>query len=130
MMNKFLISKENGCFSTASSVEPYMVRKSLWKTGTTPVESVRSVWINSWRDFRIEGNMYTTKADIAKKQYEIVMETFRKGKLRDSRGNTVPKDRPDIAEAIARSEAKAAAERGVETRTWRGRTRTRPKKAN
>ena len=65
--------------------------------------------------------------DIADKQVKTVMDTFSKGKLRDSRGKTVPKSRKDIAKAIALSEGRAAAERGTSKRTWRGRTRVRPK---
>lgn len=61
------------------------------------------------------------------KQFETVMHTFKNGKLRSSTGETV-KTRKQ-AQAIAASEAELAEKHGKEKRTWRGRTRMRPKKA-
>ncbi len=64
---------------------------------------------------------------ISDNQIAEVMSTFAQGRLRSSSGKTVPKNRSDIAKAIAMSEGRAAAERGTSKRTWRGRTRIRPK---
>jgi len=60
------------------------------------------------------------------KQFEVVMETFGRGKLRSSSGKTVTD--PKQAKAIAYNEAREAAAHGKAKREWRGRTRTRPKK--
>ncbi len=60
------------------------------------------------------------------KQAAVVMKTFKDGKLRSSDGKTVTD--PIRAKAIALSEGRAVEERGSEIRTWRGRTRQRPKK--
>jgi hypothetical protein len=65
-------------------------------------------------------------------QASVVMRTFENGKLRTSAGHQLkPGDHGDavIAKAIAMSEGRAAEERGTEKRTWKGRTRIRPKKA-
>ena len=62
---------------------------------------------------------------IGDKQAEVVMKTFQKGKLRSKDGKTVTN--PAQAKAIAMSEKRAAEKRGTEKRTWKGRTRTRPK---
>jgi hypothetical protein len=61
------------------------------------------------------------------KQIAEVMRTFKKGKLRSSDGKTVTD--PKQARAIAMSEGTAAEKRGKEKRTWKGRTRTRPRKS-
>jgi hypothetical protein len=62
------------------------------------------------------------------KQFQVVMGTYGKKKLRSSSGETVKS--PAQAKAIAYSEARAAAERGKERRTWHGRTRVRPRKVD
>lgn len=62
-----------------------------------------------------------------KDQKDIVMDRFRKGKLRTPSGKTVTS--PMQAVAIGYSEERAAAERGTEMRTFRGDRRRRPKKA-
>ncbi len=59
-------------------------------------------------------------------QAAVVMKTFHAGKLRDSHGKKVTD--MDQAMAIAMSEKRAAKKRGTETRTWRGRTRQRPRR--
>jgi len=60
------------------------------------------------------------------KQIAEVMRTFKAGKLRSSDGKKVTD--PKQAKAIAMSEARAAGKQGKEKRTWKGRTRTRPRK--
>lgn len=65
------------------------------------------------------------KKSIAQKQAEIVMKTFDAGKLRSSSGKKVTD--PVMAQAIAMSEARAAKQRGVSRRTFKGRSRIRPK---
>lgn len=71
-------------------------------------------------------DVHYKKNTAASEQAGIVMKTFAAGKLRSSSGETVTD--PKQAKAIAISEAEAARERGTERRTWRGRTRIRPKK--
>ena len=61
-----------------------------------------------------------------KRQRDIVMSTFQEGKLRDPGGHTI-RD-PKRAYAVAMSEERAAAKRGTERRTFKGRTRIRPKR--
>jgi hypothetical protein len=63
-------------------------------------------------------------------QAAVVMRTFAKGQLRTSSGHQLkPGDHGDlvIAKAIAMSEGRGAETRGTEKRTWKGRTRQRPK---
>lgn len=59
-----------------------------------------------------------------KSQYQIVMDTFKAGKLRSSNGKTVTKEAQ--AKAIAAREEQSAKEHGRSKRTWKGRTRMRP----
>jgi hypothetical protein len=59
-----------------------------------------------------------------KKQFEIVLETFKAGKLRGINGKTVTDKEQAIA--IGYSEGKLAEKRGTTIRTWKGRTRRRP----
>jgi hypothetical protein len=64
-------------------------------------------------------------------QASVVMRTFERGKLRTSAGHQLnPNNHGDavIAKAIAMSEGRSAQTRGTEERTWKGRTRIRPKK--
>jgi hypothetical protein len=63
--------------------------------------------------------------DYGSKQAEIVMRTFYRHKLRDPGGHTIT----DVkrAKAVAHQEEEAAKERGTEIRTFKGRTRRRPK---
>lgn len=60
------------------------------------------------------------------RQASIVMRTFARGRLRTPQGKTVTK--PSQAKAIAMSEKRAAEERGVSRRTFKGRTRMRPRR--
>ncbi len=62
-----------------------------------------------------------------KDQVQVVMDTFKKGKLRSSDGKKVTSK--EKALAIALSEKRAVEERGMEERTWKGRKRQRPKRA-
>jgi hypothetical protein len=62
-----------------------------------------------------------------KSQYQVVMETFHKGKLRSSNGKTVTKE--SQAKAIASREEQTAKDKGRSKRTWHGRTRMRPNKS-
>jgi len=71
-------------------------------------------------------DVHYKKNTAASEQAGIVMKTFAAGRLRSSSGETVTD--PKQAKAIAMSEAEAVKERGRERRTWRGRTRMRPKK--
>jgi hypothetical protein len=59
------------------------------------------------------------------KQAGVVMRDFYAHKLRDSHGNPVT----DVtqAKAIAHSEEEGAKSRGTEMRTFKGRTRRRPR---
>jgi hypothetical protein len=59
-------------------------------------------------------------------QREIVMERFRKGKLRTPSGKKVTD--PMQAVAIGYSEDRSAKKRGTEMRTFKGDRRRRPKK--
>jgi len=65
------------------------------------------------------------KGGIGAKQAARVMKEFHAGKLRSKSGEKVT----DIeqAQAIAMSEGRAAESRGVKKRTWKGKTRIRPK---
>lgn len=65
------------------------------------------------------------KGGIGAKQAERVMKEFHAGKLRSKSGEKVT----DVnqAQAIAMSEGRAAEARGVKRRTWKGKTRIRPK---
>lgn len=65
------------------------------------------------------------KGGIGAKMATKVMKTFYAGKLRGKDGSVVT----DVAQAkaIAMSEGRAAEKRGVAKRTWKGRTRIRPK---
>ena len=64
------------------------------------------------------------KTKTGTKQASKVMELFHEGKLRSSSGEIVT----DIqqAKAIAMSEGRAAEDRGVKMRTWKGQKRVRP----
>lgn len=64
---------------------------------------------------------------VGKEQVARVMRTAAAGRLRSSSGKKVTD--PAQVKAIAMSEGRTAAARGTERRTWRGRTRVRPKKA-
>jgi len=59
------------------------------------------------------------------KQGKVVMKEYGKGRLRSSSGK--PVETPEQAFAIAKSEERAAKSRGTTRRTFRGRTRVRPK---
>jgi hypothetical protein len=59
-----------------------------------------------------------------KKQFNIVLETFKAGKLRGINGKTITDQ--EQAVAIGYSEGRSAEMRGTSVRTWRGRTRRRP----
>lgn len=61
----------------------------------------------------------------AGKQGGIVMKDFYAGKLRDPSGRPITS--LEQAKAVASSEARAAKSRGVAKRTFKGRTRIRPK---
>lgn len=65
------------------------------------------------------------KSGIGPKQAAKVMEEFHAGKLRSKSGERVTSIRQ--AKAIAMSEGRAAEKRGVKKRTWKGKTRIRPK---
>ena len=69
-----------------------------------------------------------------KKHVSEMMERFKGGKLlRTSAGEKLNPDRPkDVKQvlAILYSEAKAGEQRGFVKRTWKGSTRTRPRKVN
>lgn len=65
------------------------------------------------------------KKGIEQKQASRVMEEFYKKRLRDPHGHLVTS--PEVAKAISYSEGKAAGSRGVSKRTFKGRTRIRPK---
>ena len=70
--------------------------------------------------------MGTPKLSNAGKEHiEDVMRLFAKRQLRDSSGKTVTSK--EQALAIAHAEVRAMQERGATVRTWRGRTRLRPK---
>lgn len=62
---------------------------------------------------------------VGDRQSSIVMKTFNRGRLRTPQGKTVTN--PEQARAIAMSEKRAASSRGVSRRTFKGRTRIRPK---
>jgi hypothetical protein len=64
---------------------------------------------------------------IGREQAARVMREFHAGKLRTKGGKKVTN--PTQAKAIAMSEARAAEKRGVSSRTFKGRTRIRPKRA-
>lgn len=65
------------------------------------------------------------KSKVDEDQVAVVMRTFAKGKLRSSSGEKVTS--PKQAKAIAMSEGRSAAKHGKKERTWRQRTRMRPK---
>jgi chorismate mutase len=65
------------------------------------------------------------KQSVGDKQASIVMKTFAAGKLRDRSGKTITD--PKRAKAVAMSEKRAAEKHGVSERTFKGRTRIRPK---
>lgn len=73
------------------------------------------------------------KPGLEQEQAARVMERFHKGRLlRTSGGETLhPGNSEDEkkAKAIAYSEGKAAGKRGIESRTWKGSKRIRPRKA-
>ena len=60
-------------------------------------------------------------------QMKVVMERFKKGKLRMPGGKTIKSRAQAIA--VGMSEERAAEERGTEMRTYMGDRRRRPKKA-
>ena len=62
---------------------------------------------------------------VSKRQVGVVMDTFKKGKLRRPGGKKITSRKQAIA--VALSEGRAAASRGTSKRTYMGRTRTRPK---
>lgn len=62
---------------------------------------------------------------IGQKQAGRVMKEFYGGKLRSKSGEKVTS--PEQAKAIAMSEGRAAMKRGITERTWKGKTRIRPK---
>lgn len=64
----------------------------------------------------------------SKRQRDVVMREFGAGRLRDPGGHTI-RD-PKRAYAAAMSEERAAKARGTERRTFRGRTRQRPRRAS
>lgn len=65
------------------------------------------------------------KSRIGTKQAARVMKEFHAGKLRSKSGKKVTSLKQ--AEAIAMSEGRAAEKRGTKRRTWKGKTRVRPK---
>ncbi len=70
----------------------------------------------------------TNKEDLGpagQKQFDVVMSTFHKRKLRGKDGKTIT-DRIQ-AIAIAFSEGRSAEARGTSKRTWKGRSRIRPR---
>ena len=62
---------------------------------------------------------------MAKDQYAVVMEEFKKGRLRDKSGKKITD--PKRAKAVATNEQNTADERGRSKRTFKGHTRLRPK---
>jgi hypothetical protein len=68
-----------------------------------------------------------------KEHVSEMMERFNKGKLlRTSAGKKLDPEKPEDREqalAIFYSEARRGEDRGFTKRTWKGSTRTRPKKA-
>jgi len=60
-------------------------------------------------------------------QAKVVLKEYGKGKLRTNTGKKVTNRKQ--AFAIAMSEQRAAKKRGTSKRTWKGRTRIRPRKA-
>lgn len=64
-------------------------------------------------------------SESGRKQTGIVMKEFYKKKLRSRNGKKVIS--PIQAKAIAMSEGRSAQEEGISKRTWKGRTRIRPK---
>lgn len=58
-------------------------------------------------------------------QFDVVLHTFHTKKLRGRDGNTITD--LEQAQAIAFSEGRIADKRGTSLRTWKGRTRVRPK---
>lgn len=73
-----------------------------------------------------DGSRRKLKTEAGKKQAATVMKEFHAGKLRSSAGTPVTSE--DQAQAIAMSEGRAAEKEGRKRRTWRGRTRMRPRK--
>jgi hypothetical protein len=63
---------------------------------------------------------------MAKSQFDIVMETFGKGNLHDP--NNKPITKMNQALGVAFAEERAVEDKGRSKRTFKGRTRLRPKK--